>query len=203
MRRITTESNYHGYSLSRSRKKDKGLHIEMLESIEHFLDYIKSDYRRALFFSFGLNFPAGYLLEYQINNDLFSRYIEALRRYWYRKGYRPMYFWTRELSSTGQYHYHVIFVVDGDRVWRDFKMQKKAKQLWERSLRIKEGTGPFRRVESFRTGKLGGTMIQKKDLDFNHMYHRCFDYMSYFAKVHSKGESGPYVNEYGHSRIPK
>jgi hypothetical protein len=219
MRRITTEDSFHGYSVSRSRKKDKGLRVEMLESIERFLDYIKSEYNRAFFFSFNVNFPAGYLFEYQRNNDLFSRYIEALTRYWYRKGYRPMYFWARELSpKTKQFHYHVIFVVDGDRVWRDFKMQVKAKQLWEHSLRIEEGTGPFRKGKSFRDGKYdkdgnyskfskfpqsGGTMIQRKDLDFDHMYRRCFDYMTYFAKVYSKGKSAAYVNEYGHSRIPR
>jgi hypothetical protein len=124
-----------------------------------------------------------------------------------RKKYDPRYLWTRELSSTGQYHYHFILLLNGSRIQNaNILILEKATQSWQRCLGIENGQGLVDLCISqyknyYYDDRYGGVRIRRNDPNLQPIYGACFQVASYLAKRYSKGSSPAYVNETGHSKL--
>ena len=204
MRKIIHANSYHGYDLSYSSKNVEGFYEEMLECIESYLDFVTDDYKKAFFVMFVVRYPTGMTEYLRNNNTRFLKFVEALRIYYKRRNYKPMYFWAREHSvETDQWHYHLSLVLDGNKEQNGFNVLEKVTQLWEHSLGIGDGRGLVELCEVSTHNRYGGVKIDHRDPSAPRLHRMCFEWISYLAKVYSKGKTPGEINQYGCSRIPK
>lgn len=205
MRKIFKGESYNGKDLSYSAKRNQGFYVEMLDSIECYLDYVNSTYKKVFFTMLVVRYPAGSIPDYyRNNNERFSKFLEALLIYFKRHKYKPLYFWAREESqSTGQFHYHLALIFDGNQIQNGYGVLDKATQLWAHYLGIKNGKGLIHRANTFKHYQYGGVKVDHNDELASEVHCMFFEWMSYLAKVYSKGGNPCHVNEYGCSRIPR
>ena len=201
MRDVFYGNTYNGYDLNETRKNDRGFNLKILQALESLMNYVTWRHGRVYFIRFDLTYPAGSVGKYPNDNELLKRFIEALTLYYKRQKHDPKYLWVRELSSTGQDHYHFVFILDSNLIQEAYgPFLDKVTDLWQRQLVIENGDGLVELCKKFGNG---GVKIIKSSDDFHQVFKKCFKRASYLAKCYSKGESPAYVNEFGCSRIPK
>lgn len=210
IRGVHRGNTYKDQALSYSEKGNLGFYVKILDVIEAQFRYMTSRHGKVFFVMFGLNYPAGSCSNYPDNNELLSRFLEALKLHCSRKSLDPHYLWVREKSTTGQIHYHCILLLDGNKIQNAYGILEKATALWTMSLGVEDGRGLVHSnfssnhsAESFYYTPYRGVKIVRADPQFEEVYGRCFQVASYLAKRYSKGEAPPYVNEFGCSRIPR
>lgn len=204
MRKVHCENYYQGYRLSQTTHNDNGFHIVILEKIASILQYMVSKHNKVFFTMFVLKYPAGFVYMDPSSNSLLSRFLESLILAYKRKGCDPKYLWVREQSNTGQFHYHLMLLFDGNKIQNAYGVLDYATRLWANCLMVENGKGLVHLCEpggdKFR---YGGIMIRRFEWEYETDYKKCFEAASYLAKRYSKGQSPAYVNEYGMSRLSK
>jgi len=202
MRMVHHENYYEGYVLSQSDKNYYGFYVEILEKIKSLLQYMVTNHNKVFFVMLVLKYPVGSVSMYPSNNSLLSSFLESFILNYKRKGYDPKYLWVREQSSTGQFHYHLMLLFDGNKIQNAHGVLKDAIRLWSHCLMVENGGGL---VHLWEPGgdkfKYGGIMIRRFEWEYEKDYKKCFEAASYLAKRYSKGEAPAYVNEYGMSRL--
>ena len=203
MRKRTHDTNYNGYDLSATNKKNEGFYCDILQNLENLLNYVTRRHGRIFFIRFDVRYPADSSDLYPSNNRLFSNFMGTLTRYYKRHGHDPKYLWVREFShKTGQIHYHVVLLLDSNLIQKGHgAFLAKANELWQRKLGIDYNDGLIQLCK--RHGEYGGVKITRSSDDFHQVFAECFKRATYLAKCYSKGESPAYVNEFRCSRIPK
>lgn len=202
MRNIVYISSYSGYPLSCSGKDQEGYYMEVLQAIDSLFSYMVQQHSSVFMTVFVVKFPSETPLQYQ-ENGLMSRLIEALTLHYKRKGYDPKYLWAREISGTGQAHYHLMLLLNGNLIQNGYGVLNKATDLWGGCLGIKDGRGLVHLCKSFEYHeRYGGVKIRRNDPQFHEVFGRCFQQASYLAKCYSKGGAPRYVNEFACSRLP-
>jgi hypothetical protein len=222
---------YRGYPLRKCEidEKNEGFYQEPLDRINDLLCCCRENYKKVFFVWFVLKFPKESRFAKRNDNEVFCKFIEELRRSYMSKCPRrkfhpdgreiiplPLYIWARELSDSGQYHYHVTIVLDGQIAQDPQKVFYRARDLWanfiNRAARLEdkklgrcsdntEYFAPFRISMDFgsndyrdtKCGRLspfrkGGYRI------FHYMrqeqviahYDAMFEFLSYYAKIYSK-----------------
>lgn len=207
MKNVVYTASYNDYNLCYSRKHNQGHFLEVLQANEALFDYMVQQHSSVFMVMLVVKFPAGTPLEYQDNNALLSRFFEALTLHYKRKkpkGYDPKYVWARERSEkTGQTHYHVILLLDGNLIQNGYGILNKATELWGGCLGIENARGLVELCKPHDyDGRYGGVKIIRNDPKFQEVLGRCFQWASYLAKCFSKGQARAYVNEFGCSRLP-
>ena len=204
MSKITKDSNFNGHPLSTTYQNDQGFRTVILDKIWGLLDYMTKHHGKVFFTMFELNYPANSLGMYPEDNDAISKFSEALMRHYGqdRRGYDPKYLWVRERSSSNQYHYHMIVLLDGNKCRNAHGIHEKAIELW--GLRLgRDANGLVQLCRSHvHDNGYGGVQLIRNSPDYQQVFDHCFQCGSYFAKAYSKGFSAAYVNEYGCSRLP-
>lgn len=203
MRSITQETTFNGHPLSYSKKNDDGCYKEILKAAHDLLNHMIQRHSSVFFTRFDLTFPENTAWQYQNNNELLSRFLETLIRHFDRQHHDPKYLWVREHSrETGQFHYHLMLLQDGNVTQNANGLRVYATQLWAKCLGIESGEGILNWCETGTDiDKYGGVKIIRKAPDFHHAYDHCFQRASYMAKCFSKGDLPPYVKGYDSSRI--
>jgi hypothetical protein len=201
MGNITKENNYNGHPLSTTFKNDQGFRTVILDKIFGLLDHMTKHHSKVFFTMFELNYPANSSGMYPDNNALMSMFTEALMTHYERAGHDPKYLWVRERSSTGQFHYHIMVLLDGNKTQNVHGLHAKAIELWGRRLG-RDGNGYVQLCRSnvYDNG-YGGVQLIRNSPVFQQMLEHCFQWASYLAKCYSKGDSPAYINEYGYSRL--
>lgn len=204
MKTVYSEQYYEGLRLSKANKNDCGFYEEILQSIKLLLDYVIRKHNKVFFTTLVVKYPANSSSIYPIDNSLLSRFLEALIITYKRKGCDPKYLWVREQSNTGQFHYHLMLLFDGNKIQNAYGVLDYATRLWANCLMVENGKGLVHLCElgddKFR---YGGIMIRRFEWEYDTDYKKCFEAASYLAKRYSKGQSPAYVNEYGMSRLSK
>ena len=212
MNGTTLKNNYKGLPLSITTKNHEGFNTNILDRISDCLNCMIHKHCKVFFIPFGLTYPAN--SQYPNDNILLSRFIEALTLYCKRTrrskrtgnligNYDPKYVWTKELSTTtGQYHYHILLLLDGNKIQNAHGISKQATQLWAGCLGIQDARGLVHLPLPEYDYPYGGIMITRNDPYFQQVYATCFQIASYIAKVYSKGSAPLNSNEYGSSRLP-
>lgn len=205
MRDVMYGNNYNGYSLSDTSKNDEGFYVEILIALEALLNEMTSRHDKVFFIMLTLKYPSlsDDITGYPNNNSLLSDFLDKTRRFCKAKNYDPLYLWVRELSSTGQFHYHLVLLLNGNLIQNAYNIKEKATKYWQNCLHLEDGKGLVHlHTSGFHIDKYGGIKILRAAEDFQEIFEECIKRGSYLAKCYSKGNSPPYVNEFGCSRIP-
>jgi len=203
MRNITHEETYNGFTLSHTMHNSQGFYLEILQDIEELMGHMTQKHGKVFFAMFGLKYPANTAAQYPDDNTLMSRFIGALKLHYKRLPCDAKCLWVRESSlATGQFHYHILILLDGNRTQSAHGLLSYATEEWRRCLEIVDASGL---VHLNRSGcnddPYGGVMIIRDTPDFQQVYGRCFERASYLAKAYSKGISPAHVNGFGRSQL--
>ena len=202
MRKVLNGTSYNGYPLSKTRKNDQGFYKEILQSVDSLLEYMIRRHSSVFLTMFIVKYPAGSASRYPNDNVLLSKFTEALIRHCTGRHYDPKYLWVRELSSTGQIHYHFMLLLDSNMIQNtDVLIRIKATEIWQRCLGIEDGRGLVHLCPTGEKPDYGGIKLKRKDPQFQQKLERCYQWASYLAKCYSKGATPAYVNEVGCSRL--
>jgi hypothetical protein len=139
---------------------------------------------KVLVVRFDLHVP-----EYTEDNAFVSEFMKKLS-YWIKYKYKGVnevrYLWVRELEKVKQQHYHVVLMLNGNKIRNPRYIHDKGKEIWS-GLR---GT-IYHYVKKF------------------HHFHRddhdkiceAFYHISYLAKARGKGYKPHHTKNYGASRL--
>jgi hypothetical protein len=139
---------------------------------------------KVLIVRFDLHVP-----EYTEDNAFVSEFMKKLS-YWIKYKYKGVnevrYLWVRELEKVKQQHYHVVLMLNGNKIRNPRYIHDKGKEIWS-GLR---GT-IYHYVKKF------------------HHFHRddhdkiceAFYHISYLAKARGKGYKPHHTKNYGASRL--
>lgn len=203
MRNVVYTASYNDYNLCCSVKNNQGHYMEILQAIDAQFSYMVNRHSSVFMTIFVVRYPSGTPLQCQEDNGLLSTMLEALALHCKRKGYDPKYLWARERSEkTGQTHYHIMLLLNGNLIQNGYGILNKATELWQRCLGLDDGRGLIELCKSSEIdGRYGGVKIRRNNPQFQEVLGRCFQWASYLAKCYSKGQARAYVNEFGCSRV--
>ena len=200
MRNVLDVSSYNGFPLSKTTKNDQGFYKEILQSLDSLFEYMIRRHSSVFFTMFIVKYPAG--SAYPNDNVLLSKFTEALIRHCAGRHYDPKYLWVRELSSTGQIHYHFMLLLDSNLIQNTKTLiLYKATEIWRKCLGVEDAKGLVHLCPTGEKPDYGGIKIKRKDEQFQQILERCYQWASYLAKCFSKGNTPAYVNEFGCSRL--
>ena len=204
--RIISTPLYRNYQLQQGSKTQNGYHGEILDVIADMLGSVT--FRRWNFiFALTVKFPAAY--PPQTDNNflvaLLKRFADCLS---YRTPYR--YLWVREQDRGTHPHYHIIFIVDGDRIYSGWAWGLIAQEIWAKVLGIPSAAGliepsnpepfPLEHAPEYKRSVFHGMMIDNWAPDADARREEVFLWLSYFAKASTKC-AGPGYRSFGTSRF--
>ncbi|MBV5340718.1 MAG: inovirus-type Gp2 protein [Deltaproteobacteria bacterium] len=202
MRKVFCGNSYNGFELSSSEKNNEGFYREILQAIDSLFNDMLMRHGKVFFSMFVLKYPAGSASLYPNDNSLLSRFIEALSLFYKRRKVDLRYLWVREFSSTGQVHYHLILLLNGDLIQNGYGILQRATELWEGCLGIEDGQGLVHLCTMDADyARYGGIKIIRNDPEVQQVQSKCYELASYLAKCYSKGGLPPYLNGFGSSRL--
>lgn len=202
MGRITHEKTFLGFNLSESRKNDRGFFIDILEAI-HKVFLSMSKRRSRIFFTLlVVKFPTSYSRQEPKDNRLISEFMERFIETCEDKRFSPMYVWVRERSSTDQIHYHLMLLLDANKIWNAYGLIDFATEIWRQCLGIPNAKGLVHLCEynEFHY-KYGGIKIYHNSISYFDDLKTAFYKASYLAKVYSKEDNPAGVRRYGRTKI--
>lgn len=172
--------NYAGVKY-RINSAKSGCYTLILQRLIEQLCAIRAIHGRVLFVRLDLHHASPTLTSERI-----SKFIKSARAYVQRHYQTPCmgYLWVREQGRSKSQHYHLVFMLDGDKVRHPAKLFDEFGEIWER---------------------LGGTnsipkdafiFIDKPELVTNAVYRG-----SYLAKARGKGYRPTGAHDFGASRL--
>lgn len=202
MRNIIHGNTYNNHQLSRTNKNNQGFYGEILEGIESLLSKTTQQHGSVFFTTFVLRFPSNSASSYPNDNSLLSKFIAAFTLHCKRRKFDPNYLWVRESSTTGQFHYHLLLLLNSNYIQNAHAgLLAKATELWRRCLNIEDGRGLVHLCNSGKYNQYGGIKIRKNAPGFPQVYEECFQRASYLAKCYSKGQAPANVHEFRSSQL--
>jgi hypothetical protein len=148
---------------------------------ERFCDVLEQ-HSKALIVRFDLHVP-----QYTEDNAQISEFMAKLN-YWIKSHYKGVnevrYVWVRELEKAKQQHYHVVLMLNGNKIRNPYYIHEKGKEIWS-SLR---GT-------SYHISKHHHFLRDDHDSICEAFYH-----ISYLAKARGKGYKPHRTKNYGANR---
>lgn len=179
-----TRRNEYSYAgvVYRINSAKSGCYTLILQRLIEQLCAARTLYGRVLFVRLDLHHASPTLTSERI-----SKFIKSARAYTQRHYQMPYmgYLWAREQERSKSQHYHLVFMLDGDKVKHPAKLFDELGEIWER---------------------LGGTIsiptnsfifIDKSELVIDAVYRG-----SYLAKAKGKGCRPTGAHDFGASRLP-
>ena len=149
---------------------------------ERFCDALKQ-HSQVLIVRFDLHIP-----QFTLDNAQISEFMSKLTC-WIKKRYKGVnevrYVWVRELEKAKQQHYHVVLILNGNKIRNPYYVHEKGREIWT---------------------ELRGTSYH---FSKHHHFHRdnhdsiceAFYYISYLAKARGKGYKPQRTKNYGANKI--
>ena len=178
-------------------------YVEPLESIKRELDTMLLHHNKVFIFRLDIH-----VHEYSPTNEPVTNFRRSFVK-WLKSHYgmkRVGYVWCREVETAKKQHYHLLFMLDGDKVNRVGEVDPKK--------RIDSGTyyGIFERIEHIASiqnltvslpTKKPSYMIKRADLEKGNFtaYDQVFYRSSYLAKERGKKLKAERANSFSTSRI--
>lgn len=158
-----------------------GCYTLILQRLVEQIKAIKAIYGRVLFVRLDLHHP-----ESEPTSKRMSSFIKSLRAFCQRNYQTPHmgFLWVREQEKAKSQHYHMVLMLDGDKVRHSAKLLKSLGEIWERmNGTISIPKNPF-------------IFIDKPELVADAVYRG-----SYLAKARGKGYRPNGTRDFGSSRI--
>ena len=204
---IVGKTEYKNYPLQQSQKTESGYYKEILDVMIRLLLAMQNR-RWNLVFVLHLRFPVNYPFPI-IDNMLLMQFLE---RFAERLKYKMLYcyLWVREQDGGLHPHYHIIFIVDGDRCYSGWGWMEIAQEIWASVLGLSDADGlaevsdpepfPLEHAPDYKRAVSYGMMIDNWASDADARREEVFYWICYFAKVYSK-HSGIGCRSFGTSRF--
>lgn len=166
----------------------KGYYTEILDRIQSLLDNGLTHTSKIHILRFELRYPEG--TQAPPDNSIIERFLDSLKKHFERHNYSPAYLYVREQKLLQiNPHYHVMFTIDANVA--NYVDTSKLTELWSRALNTPINS---KNIHS------QSTILHRND---PHTYSQVFHWLSYMAKVYSKGNAPPRIREWNSTRIPK
>lgn len=152
----------------------KGCYLEILQTIDNQLMAMLTHHSKVLMVRVDIHLQPN---EYPSDNHIMSHYIKKLRK-WAEKKYkisRLGFVWCRELCKSKKLHYHVMILIDGNKVQDHRTILAKSKRLAASYEHLGYGSVPIL-ADCFH-------MIHRGD---KLAYNTAFRHASYLAKERTK-----------------
>ena len=167
-----------------------GDYAEILQAFDNLFNVAISRHNKILLIRMDLRFNDTFIYPY--DNSLLSRFMEALTLHCKRLGLDPLYLWVREQVTSNNHHYHLILLLNGNKIQNPYGIFNKATELWGNCLNT-DATGLVHYGPHI--------MIRRNSVGFEHSYHEALKLAGYLAKSYSKGRAPKGVREMGMSRL--
>ena len=162
---------------------DKLCWVEILVALHEQMSAMLSHHCKVLFVRFDLHLPS-----YTDTNKIMSDLMRKIKR-WINQHYqtkRVGHLWVREQERAKQQHYHVILLIDGNKIRNPKRLLERIEEMaFLRNLHYAGVKKPF-------------IMIKRDD---KQSFADAFYRGSYLAKQRGKGYQGRQCNNYSSSRI--
>ena len=163
-------------------------YIELLEKVKEQIDAMLSYHNKVFIYRLDIR-----VTEYTDDNEVITKFIKSYKK-WLMKEYnfnRVAFVWCREVERSKKQHYHLAFMLDGNKVQTTHKVIKRAEYI-----------ANLRNLSVFRPEK-SYYMLKNSDIkngDFSE-YKKAFYRISYFAKSRGKTIKAERANSFQTSRI--
>ncbi|MBI9109977.1 inovirus-type Gp2 protein [Maridesulfovibrio ferrireducens] len=200
--KITYEPTYNGKNILTDKERGLGCKENILDRIDGLLDHTTQKHNKVFCIRMDLRFPKYY--QVPADNQHISKFISKFNRYFKRQGVDPYYLWVREQSREKHQHYHLMVLVDGNKMQFPHKLIEKAEELWNSTLNI-DGQGLVDHCTKSRSGEVqvNSYRMRRNDENYGQVRDDCFHRCSYLAKVNTKGNTPKGIREVGSSEVPK
>ena len=163
--------------------KELGVYKEIITKFISQLDLAYSTHKRLLVYRFDLhlNKPSN-------NNKIISRFMNRVKQ-WLKRNYglnKTGYLWVREKESAKNQHYHLVLLLDGDKIRHPSKITKKLKEMWKPSGFMPTIQNPYYFMNKHNHAAVRKNVIER---------------VSYLAKVRGKGYRSSQAKDYSTSRL--
>jgi hypothetical protein len=181
--------------------QDKPCRQDIVEAIVNRIEHMTNRFSRVLFIRFDLRYPAGYSSR-EDNADM-KKFINGFSTYLKREGLAYQYVWVREQSREKHQHYHVMFLLNGNKTRKSWNHLGRADRLWQKAIGV-ESPGLLQRCEGSRSGERHEchVLIERRSQSYENDLVRCVEWASYLAKTNTKGYAPLNVREWGASSLP-
>lgn len=174
--------------------RGSGCYVEILNAIYMQLMAMLSHHNKVLVVRVDIHLP-----DNPEKNTAMSEIVEKFKRRLLRKEFslkRLGYIWVREASKNGCVHYHLVYMVDGNKQRTAFKLNallEEAIMFVDAKINIHFCTG------NKEEGKVCCYSLLKRDNKQG--LEDIFHWLSYLAKERSKGQRPLATNDYYSSQI--
>lgn len=186
MSKITVESKLeiNGRLLPvNAQGEGKGCYVSMLKTIDDQMTAMLSHHNKVLMIRLDVHVGG-----YSDDNAKISDYIRRVRRWAYDhyNTNRMGYVWCREQERAKWQHYHLLFMIDGNKARTSHAFISKCKEIAARhGLHVPNIDEPYK-------------MVKRADAKaYNEVFYRA----SYLAKERGKGYKGKFANDFAASQI--
>ncbi len=160
---------------------------DIMNKFDEKLDYMVKRHCKVYVMILLVRFPDG--IKFNKPKELFSDFIATLSRYIRRQGIDFQRVAVCEQAYSENPHFHVMFMLDGNKVQSPYAVAVKADELWGLRLGISGTTGlvDYRNQKIGNDGLTNGQMLVRNADNFSYIYEQCRDAGMYFSKQYSKG----------------
>lgn len=192
------ESIYRGYPLLPYDGPGAGYHQVIQDRIIDRVEFMFGRFRLVLWVHLVIRFPTE--VQAPEGNGCFQFFMEEYRRYLAAQGFHPHFVWVREKHESHNPHYHLLLLLNGDKI-RYYLSPEKADYFWNLTLERTFGVSvPKHGLIEVAPSEFGnyGVLISSAN---ESLKRTMIQYSSYFAKLNTKGEAGKRVREFGCSLL--
>ncbi len=178
---------------------------EILTPLGQLLQVYTEMHSKTLAVRFDLHFPSDYPIVSA--NNYISETIAYIAKKYKRQGLDPMYFWVMEQGVSLHQHYHVLLLLNGEKVRSYSHVFHNAEAAWGRILGVNvSGCVHHCNVTDGQVDmSRNGLSIRRCDgpEKMQEQMQNVYNQISYMAKADTKAEDNDGLRNFGMSRFPK
>ena len=191
------------YRVNRGKCGSLPIKDNIQSKITELLDHSTAKRKRTLATRIDIRYPESY--NAPADNSDISKVMAKFVQKNKRKGVDTDYAWSREQKASGNQHYHVATLEDGQKVRSGFRVKKEIEALWASTLGV-DVTGCVHYCNKSKNGEKleNGIMLDRaKPKEFDNTFGSVHHQFSYLSKEEGKGQPNDGIRDFGMSRLKK
>ena len=201
-KRIINGNQYGGYPLLEYDGVNPGYYQTILDKMIKRLAFMLERHSQVLAVRLVVRFPVE--VTANADNGCFQYFMEEYRRYLKLKDFDPQYVWVREQASSHNPHYHVLLLLNGNKI-RYYRYPARANEIWSGALFKYYGQDCRCNglIEVCSAGYDGIAMNHgiRLSRDNEALTQEAYRICSYLAKANTKGNTPKNIREFGASML--